>query len=261
MQQLQEIIENLKRKDDVDAVFLTGSHGTGEAKSYSDLDIIVVLNENVKKIRSIYRWIDGIFADIFFFDRSDLKSIENREAFSANAMDGLLAAWLQKADIKFDKTRKLTAVCQKIKAASFFVSGDEQWNFWQKINYNYVTNKRYFESNDPLYHEALEFRLLYSVSEMICGYLSLRDIPWRGEKAAVKYFKDAHSDFYNLFLQYSTSDTVHGRFNAYSNMVQKVFPAGYRLWSKDDTIPISKEETLVADEREQLLEYWNSLIR
>ena len=229
MTELDKIIEKLKSNDDVDAVFLTGSHGTQEAKAYSDIDLVIILKENKNNLYSLYRWIDGVFADIFFFDLIDLKRIRDCAGKYENPMDGAFMSWLKKADIKFDKSGSLSALKNKASGNEEFpVPTKDKDSFWQKINYNLVANKRYFESNDPLYLEALELRLLYSVIEAICGYVAFRDIPWRGEKEAVKYLKNNHPDFYNIFKSYSISNNLADKFRFYEQMVDLVFTDKYK---------------------------------
>ncbi|HUD04222.1 MAG TPA: nucleotidyltransferase domain-containing protein, partial [Candidatus Paceibacterota bacterium] len=109
MSRLQEIIEKLKNKDQVDSVFLTGSQGL-EKRPHSDIDLVIILKENSEKISSLYTWVDNTFADIFFFDHSDLKKIETAKKLGANNMDGILVSWLEKATIQFDKSGKLTGL-------------------------------------------------------------------------------------------------------------------------------------------------------
>ena len=58
MPKLYTLIQKLKGKDDVDAVFIIGSHGRGEQKPYSDLDLVVILKENIHHLKSVYR---GVF--------------------------------------------------------------------------------------------------------------------------------------------------------------------------------------------------------
>lgn len=82
MNSLDKIIEKLKSNGDVDAVFLTGSIGTKTNKPYSDIDLIVILKNNSKEIESIFTWIDGIFADIYFFDLENIKEIEESSFLS-----------------------------------------------------------------------------------------------------------------------------------------------------------------------------------
>jgi predicted nucleotidyltransferase len=243
MNTLEKIIARLNSNNDVDAVFVTGSLGVKTAKPYSDIDLVVILKENKFDLYSLYRWIDGIFSDIFFFDLSDIKRISVQENIDTNATDGTLISWLKKADIRFDKSGATTDLKRKLDAASAVnaVSIKDKESFWQKINYNFVANKRYFESSDPLYHQALELRLLYSVIEVICGYIALRDIPWRGEKNAVTYLSTHHPDFYALFQKYSSAPTLKNRFAYYSQMINLVFTDEYKKWTVKDETLIKKD--------------------
>jgi predicted nucleotidyltransferase len=258
MKKLDEIIERLKSNNDVDAVFLTGSNATNQSKSYSDIDLIIILKENKYDIYSSYRWVDGIFADIFFFDLSDLNRIEAQSGKYENETDPVFVTWLKKSDIKFDKSGTLTLLKQKMTNTKDVVLEKIKKNLWQKINYNYVANKRYFESNDPLYHETLELRLLYSVIEVICGYIEFRDEAWRGEKEAIKYLKGNYQDFYDIFKSYSASNNLVDKFRFYEQMVDSVFTNGYKKWTEKDEI-ILKKDFSVVDEDDFVTKYIKSL--
>ena len=259
MLKLDRIINNLKSKSEVDAIFLTGSQGS-EHKSYSDIDLVVILEKHRYDLTSLYTWIDDKFADIFFFDHSDLRRIEESQQLSANAMDGVFVSWLEKSSILFDKSGKLTALKDKTEELNkkMNVPKPEKDLFWQKINYNFVANKRYFESNDPLYHEALEIRLLYSVSELFTGYFEFRDIPWRGEKAALKYLSQSDQDFHNAFMSYVKARTLGERFDRYSTMAKLVFTGDYKYWGRDDVLPQSKDRA--KEDAAKLVQYWEHLV-
>ena len=203
MTSLTQTIEKLKENSEVDAVFLTGSHSNNNSNSHSDIDLVVILKDNRHHLRSLYQWIDGVFADIFFFDQSDLARIASATEVDWNSTDGILVSWLQRASIQFDHSGSLTKLkAQVVDLTQTGVIRADKRSFWQKINYNLVANQRYFASPDPLYHEALNLRLLYSVMELVCGYLAWRDIPWRGEKQAIAYLQDKALDFYELFRRY-----------------------------------------------------------
>ena len=246
MNSLDKIIEKLKSNEDVDAVFLTGSHGTKESKSYSDIDLVVILKENKNNLYSLYRWIDGIFADIFFFDLTDLKRIGDSEKIAADNFDAIFVDWLKKASICFDKSGALTNLTSKISGTNTSKNSQKfKKGYWQRINHNHVSNKRYFESKDPLYLEALEIRLFYCVEEIICGYFALRDIPWRGEKKAVLDLKDNAPDFYDLLQKYLKTDSLELRFKHYSKMLDLVFTGEYKKWTEKDEIILKKDFLLL----------------
>jgi predicted nucleotidyltransferase len=258
MKTLPQIIEKLKLHQNVDAVFLTGSQGN-DHKPYSDIDLVIVLDKHAYDLTSLYTWIDDKFADIFFFDHADLERIEASKELSGNAMDAVFVSWLQKATVQFDKSGKLTDLKNKADELNKKVSipKSEKDLFWQKINYNFVANTRYFESNDPSYHEALEVRLLYSVSEVFTGYFEFRDILWRGEKTAMKYLKESDIDFYNAFIAYAEAVDLSDKFSKYSDLVKMVFTDRYKLWNKSDVLPQAKDRAKANEE--QLVKYWKEL--
>lgn len=241
MNSLQKIIEKLESSDDVDAVFLTGSHGKKEAKPYSDIDLVIILKENKYELYSLYRWIDGVFADIFFFDLEDLRKVGQNSGEFENEVYPVLLSWLKKADIQFDKSGVLTELKQKTLNSEDIVEEKMKKNIWQKINYNYAANKRYFNSGDLLYHEALELRLLYCTVEVILGYLEFRNVAWRGEKEAVKKLKGDYPEFYELFKSYCAVANLDEKFRLYGQMVKTAFTDKYKMWTEDDEVVIKKD--------------------
>lgn len=260
MLNLVEIIKNLETKPEVDALFLMGSQ-ENEHKPYSDIDLTIILKKHVYDLTSLYTWIDNKFADIFFFDHADLKRIESSELLSGNTMDAVFVSWLQKSVIQFDKSGQLTDLKNKIEGlvTKIEIPKSEKDLFCQKINYNLIANTRYFESNDPLYHEALEARLLYSVSEVFTGYFEFRNILWRGEKLAMKYLKENDSNFYDAFLSYTRASSLHERFNAYIYLARLAFTNDYQSWNKDGVFPQTKDRMKSRDQ--ELIGYWNELIK
>lgn len=258
---LKFILEKLKKNRNVDCVFLTGSHGVGRQKPYSDLDLVIVLKRNTKNIKSVYTFIDGAFADIFFFDLNDIRRISGSKELSQSSFDSMFLDWLWKGKILFDKSGKVSRLAGKTKRPRIKTPFSEKFNAWQQISYNYLANKRYFESNDPLYHEALEIRLSYSVIQLITGYFNLRGIPWRGEKLAVQRLKTDAPDFYKLFRMYTISPDLTKRFELYIQMVKKVLPRGYKLWDKNLAIALPKGQVKSGIIIKYLTKYWKGLLK
>lgn len=259
MNQLETIVKNLKNNDNIDSVFLTGSYATGQKTAHSDIDLIVVFNDNSKNIKALYTWIDDVFADVFFFDTLDIKRIEDAREFFANDMDAIFISWLGKSTILFDKTGQVTNLKSKFESKQdlVIIPQDEKKQRWQKINYNFIANQRYFESGISLYLEALEIRLLYSVAELINGYFEFRDIPWRGEKQAIQYFKDNDEVFYKKFLEYSNTGDINKRFKLYAELVSITTTEAFPIWAKEDIIVQTKDGSI--DVNSELASYWKSI--
>lgn len=259
MSQLTQTINNLQNHINVDAVFITGSQGS-DHKAYSDIDMVIILQKHEHDLTSLYTWIGDKFADIFFFDHVDLNKIAESKDLAGNSLDGLLVSWLTNSSVKFDKSGKITKLKSDIveQSKKLIVPKDEKELFWQKINYNFVANKRYFDSNDPIYHEALEMRLLYSVSEIVLGYFEFRDVLWRGEKNAIRYLKDNDLSFYNKFIEFTRSTDLGEKYKYYADMFGLAFFGNFKPWNVGDVFPQSKDRAKA--DRDRLVKYWNGLV-
>lgn len=244
MNLLNKIIEKLKSHDDIDAVFLTGSNASNQSKLYSDIDLVVILKNNKSSLYSMYRWIDGIFAEIFFFDLADIERIISSKNIDSDNFDAILLDWIKKSNIYFDKSGTLTKLkTSEINTSKQSVKSKD--GFWQRINHNYIADKRYFESNDPLYHEALEIKLFYSMEQVICAFFAFRNIPWRGEKNAILYIKDNAKDFYKLFNNYISARSLVERFQSYSQIFEATFTNEYVKWTEKDELILKKDFSIV----------------
>lgn len=262
MNSLNKLIENLKNKDEVDAVFVTGSQSLGEQKLYSDIDLVVIFKENTQKLFSIFQFIDDKPADIFFYDLALLKKLKSDAEIPANTMDAVLIGWLEKATIEFDKSGIVTSMKEDVEnlIKKLHVPATEMKKFESLINAGYITNKRYFESNDVEYLEALEIKMLYDLNNILMGYFEFRNIPWRGEKMVLKYLRENDRKFYNLYMSCLREPSIKEKFETYSVLVKSVFYGNYGFWEKDVINPYIKG-TLESKDREKLVNYWKKLTK
>lgn len=223
----------------------------------SDIDVIIVLDANTERIEKLYTTIEGRFADIFFVDMQLLNQLLKRTTVSANSLDGILTDWLLQGQIAYDPHSLLSRLKSKLEQTplTLTVSSAEQRALWAHINYNFIANSRYYRSTDPLYHQALEMRLLYSMMELISAYFSFRAIPWRGEKAAVKYLAHNASELLKIFQKFFASTTLDDKMKYYTQIFPHIFFGAYQRWNDDFIIPMS--ETNGYDNT--LLEFWRGV--
>lgn len=170
----------------------------------------------------------------------------------------MFVEWLAKGEIKYDSENLLRELKSKIgkSAPVQKVPDSEKRDFWIKTNYNFIANSRYYNSGNELYHKALEVRLLYSIIELITAYFSFRDIPWRGEKAAVSYLEQNDQDFFSTFREYSRSHTLDGKMKSYRELFNIIFFGEYQKWEDDFVVPISNQSQYDP----KLISFWNNLV-
>lgn len=240
---LSQLIKNLSASPRVRCVFTAGTTATILSPS-SDIDLIVILDRNIEDVKSVYTMVENRFADIFFFDIDFVQALLGKKELSANEFEGMFADWLMKGKIEYDPESMLTNLKQQIEKEPPIqkISDSEKRDLWIKTNYNFIANSRYYSSNDPLYHEALELRLLYSVIELVTAYFSFRDISWRGEKAAIKYFKQNDPEFLSLFQHYSVSKNFDEKMKHYRQLFEKIFYGEYQKWQDDFVVLFSWKE-------------------
>lgn len=253
---LRQLISQLTASPRVKGILLTGSTAIALAAA-SDIDVIVVLDTNAERIEKLYTTVEGRFADVFFVDVWLLNQLFEQSNVSANSLDGMMTDWLLQGKIAYDQNGLLSRLKSKLERTrpAQTVSSAEQRTLWVHTNYNFIANTRYYRSSDPLYRQALDIRLLYSVMELISAYLSFRAIPWRGEKAAVKYLAHDSPEFLAIFQRLTSSNTIDGKMTYYSQLFPHIFFGAYQRWDEDFIIPMSGKNGYDST----LLKFWRDL--
>lgn len=255
---LSDLAEKLKSSPRVKGIFTTGSTA-GKMSPSSDIDIVVVLDRNSEKIKSIYTLIENRLADIFFLDFGFVARLKNKKVVSANDLEGMVVEWLAHGKIEYDPTGALFTLKAKIdeEPPRQRIHDSEKRDLWIKVNYNFIANFRHHNSPDEIYHQALELRLLYSVIELVVAYFSFRDIPWRGEKAAVKYLKQNDAVFFSALLAWLESSDRNEKMNHYQRLFEMVFFGKYQKWPDDFIVPLSDHNR----DEEELISFWQAITR
>lgn len=258
---LDKIIENLKSKEEIDAVLIGGSQSRSEENEYSDIDLAVILKENKENVSSVFQFIDNKPADIFFYDIASIKKFGEEQTVHANSLDGILVNWLKNGVIRFDKSGTITSLKEKyVELEKKIQIPKTEMNKWESIiNISYITNKRYFESDDKEYLETLEIKLLQDVYNVFMAYFEFRNIQWQGEKQMLKYVKEKDHQFYNLFISCISAPTIKEKFGIYSDLVKYIFTGDYGFWDKDIVSP-SVRGILEEEKRDRLIKYWKNLV-
>ncbi len=233
---LQEIITKLSQNDNIDALLLCGSTATGKQTKSSDYDLVLVVKEKPEKLLSLFTYIDGLPADIFFYSSDDIKSIVLDKQIKEGG-ETWLVRWLPKGKISFDKSGDLSMLQSMISEIQHPPDTSADTSAY-RINYNLVNNTRYFESNDPIYHSALEIRLLYSIVEALVGYFSMRHIYWEGEKKAIQYLEENDPEYLSIFQKTARSPNLQDKFTTYRDLVEKSFTNEHPKWDKDVAISV-----------------------
>ncbi|MEK7477061.1 MAG: nucleotidyltransferase domain-containing protein [Candidatus Coatesbacteria bacterium] len=255
-QSLEDLLERLKASLRVKGIFTMGSTATG-LNPVSDLDLVVVLDRNPEGLMSVFTTVAGRFADIFAFDLDFMKGLTGKAEVSATGFEGMVVEWLSKGRIEYDPEGVLLTLKEWIRSHQprQVIADHEKRAGWSKINYNYLANTRFFRHGDALYRQALEVRLLYSVMDILLEYFDFRDVPWRGEKVAIRYLEEHDKPFLAAFQGYTDSRDLAGRMQHYEELFDRVFFGPWQKWQIAFAVANSKDRV----DDPELLVFWKSL--
>ncbi len=257
---LEEVLENLKNSSEVDGVLVMGSGGNNTLLPHSDYDLVVVVDKIPVPVFSVFTYIDNRMTDVFFFTLDQLDSLIAKDSLDADDIDGKLLSWLQNGTIHTDKSGKLKQLKEKLVNSNVLkIPESKKYAAWFGINFNFAHNIRYFESNDTLYLNALDIRLLYCVADIISGYFTIRDIPWRGEKVAIKWLGENDSEFLKLFQKYSSTGERNEKVEIYTQLVEKAIEPFGKTWNKNFTGITLKDDFSLAN-LDEGVKFWDNLV-
>lgn len=260
---LEQFIEILNSKNIVDGFLVAGSGGKRELLPYSDYDFVLVVSEMPVALFSAFTYINGRMSDIFFYTTSQINElIVKKDPIDANSMDGKLLEWLKDGNILIDKSERLHTLKEKTKnQGTTQVKNSTAYAAWFGTNFNLEQNKRMFESNDPLYLQAVDIRLLSSLFSTFCNYFDIRKISWRGEKEAIGYLEQHNKVYLDLFQRAIKETNRKDKFILYEQLVSLTVKPIAEVWGSKPITGIMPKEEMKHDTIQKGLEFWEKLTK
>ncbi|MEO1288144.1 MAG: hypothetical protein AAFV93_10280 [Chloroflexota bacterium] len=235
---LEEVITRLQQQDEIDGILLAGTTGKETLKPYSDYDLIIVLNDMPITPSLIITTIEGYLAELYFLKASTLdEMLANPTTVEANSLLGAFTSMTVRGEIVYDASGKLTQLRTIADDTHYADILDHQvYSSWYSVTYNHAQNLRYYHSQDPLYLDALQCRLLYCVSNALSAYFTLRRLPWRGEKEAIRYLRENDPSYWDVFQACVNASGIHQQFERYTTLIEATLPDSMSIWGDDYTV-------------------------
>lgn len=212
---LAQAIELLSAHPDVMGIVLIGSTAH-ELNTHSDLDILVIVKDGFP-IDVALTYIENRLTDLVF---RSVALIENcPEAVETGTHEASIFNWFRHGKIVFDRDGMLGEFQEKALSVQIIPNEDFRLSTKFGILYNYHQNLRMWRSNDQLYHEALQLRLLYTMSDIMVSYFYLRGESWTGEKDAIRYWQAHDASYYHLFRTTMSTPDLNEKFGLYEQLV------------------------------------------
>lgn len=262
---LEELIDRLRRSRQVDATAIIGSASEGRLNPASDFDLLIVLAEKPLPITGGVALLEGHFTDIIFTTPEEVAQLSEADddTVPLGTIDGTIVRWMKTARIGFDKSGCLTRL-QKRAGEGLPLkppSEGEKLSRLDKASYNLAHTKRMLTSDDPVYHAAVDLRLLYQLSDLMVDYFLVRGLPWPGEKEAIRYWRRADPEYLDLFTKCLHEKDRARRVGCYEELATKTMAPVGPLWQTGATrFRLSPDSEMTGEKQKSAEIWWESLL-
>ena len=264
---LDAILARLAQRTAVEGVLLIGSTGTSALTPSSDYDLVVVLSEMPAPLHVALTTIDKRLTDVIFFSVAAIERILNQERLAdpVDSLEGKLIRWLQAGQIAFDRAGLLGAAQRKTQSGQWLRAAGEGeiYAAWFGVNYNVQQTRRMLSSSDPVYLWAVDFRLLYQLTDLWGSYFRVRRLPWEGEKGAIRYFLAHDPAYFDLFRACLAETDRSRKVQFYEQLAALTLAPVGGLWPDGATaiqLAIGAEGELPPGAVSTALAFWESLV-
>ncbi len=261
---LEQVVERLALHELVEGVVIIGSRAIDAIAPWSDYDILLVLRTLPSPLDVAYTSVGGRMADVIFVDVETIGRI-GREGvpIPVEGPDGSLARWLKAGQVVFDRDGHIERARHAVLSTNWSEPARyaAKYAAWFSINYNLNHNKRMAAAEDPVYLLALDLRLLYSIFDLLTGYLRFRDIPWQGEKEAIRLLAAHDPEFLDTLHACLAEANRDRKVSLYEELAGRTVEPFARLWSGDATaVQLTADEPVTPETVERGLQFWEELI-
>jgi hypothetical protein len=236
---IESVLSRLAASDFVDGLALYGPRGTQPREPEIDYDLLVLVNDHPMQMTQLFTRIDRRVADVLFVDVMTYDQvIEGRRRVSTSSTEGVFLLKMRRAEIIHDRSRRFE---KGRKAASHYLdwfrvpSYSGQYLLWFSQNFGLAHMRRMIQSTDPTYLTAVDLMIVSYLGATCRAYFDFRQLPWEGEKAAIRYLRQHDPDYLQLLGDCLSAANREQKLALYGKLVTRALEPFGEIWKDDVT--------------------------
>ena len=260
---LDEVVTRLAQHHEIESITLLGSGAKGTLNPASDYDVLVVLSNMSVPVSLVLTTIGQRLAEVVFFSANTIEQWLSVETCNAENQAGPILRRFQKARIAFDRTGRTTRFYEKALNAAWEEERDQQaiWEAWFSCNYDLLHKKRLLTSTDPVYLMAGEIKMFSNVSHLLKTYFLMHQVPWSGEKEAIRYLTSYDPTYLALFQSYLAETDHERKVQLYEKIAELALAPIGALWDDDATaIELRTEGDIQPEQLQAAFAWWEHVL-
>lgn len=234
---LDDVLVRLQQHELVAGILLMGSTGEGSLTSSSDIDICLIPSNLPSPAKLFTTWIDNRLAEVYVTTVEAIHRVAGEPGrWSAGSEEEALIRWLRTGRVVYDRTGVIGAGQAAARQTPTAVP-DESCRYWAwwGIGYNVAHMRRYASGDDVVSQAAAQVRLLWSVFQVIAHYFTIREIPWRGEKEAIRFLTVHDPAYLDLINHCVAEQDILRKARLYEELAQLTLEPVGGLWTSGQT--------------------------
>ena len=259
---LAAALTRLAADERVDGLALFGSRVGGQAAPASDYDLLILVPSLPVGIFQMLSYIDGRMADVVFVltEQAD-RLLAGAAPVAANTQDGRFLLKMQTASIVYDASGRLARAQALARRGDWLaaVSYAEQYSAWFWHNFGSVQLARMAQVDDPVYQTAVDLMLCGGLSDICRAYYQVRNLPWEGEKAALRDLRQRDTAYLALLRQCLAASDRAQKLELFGRLVAETLRPAGDPWQPGCTAAAPDGPARAAADAQAALDFWESL--
>jgi predicted nucleotidyltransferase len=264
----EELIRRLRTQDVVDGLIVVGSAARDELHAASDYDLVILMSEMPVPIDMGVTFVDQRNTDLIFITTEELDdTIESSEPLNPYTFIGRAFLRMDDGRIELDRSGRLQKARQKLSDGVTLKLLDTETKHlrWWLMNMFLRVARRIVQSNDPVYLQAAELHLTGMLDYAMTDYFNFRNILFKGEKDAVRYWSENDPDMLRLFMDCLKEQDLRSKLNLYEQLAGLAASPMGGVWDTEVTSlhVRSGNETIESDIptlTSDALDFWETLV-
>lgn len=256
---LDEVAIRLAAHPEIVAIVALGSAADGTMTVASDYDLLVILHDAPAPMTLILTRIEQRVAEVVLMAGHELQRILHHLPTRPEGSSEVgLARRLADGRILFDRGGMLAQAQSMARTTlpQLSVSEAQRYVAWFNINYSLRMLIPMLMADDPAHRFAVRYRLHAQIGDLCVRYFTVRDLPWRGEKAAYRHWQRHDPAFLALLETFLAESNGREKANTYRELARHALAPVGGIWDESAVVADAPAEHV-----EEMLKRWDSLLQ
>jgi len=232
LEDLEELVEILRENPSVSAIVLYGGRRPEDDSAGGDLDLFLFCDDLPSGIESLHFYLNGVPVDLGLRLKEDLER-EDPLTFIDHA--------LEEGDVLYDRDGDVTAAIEGL---------DGRWRRSPQLDRNEIAFQRFSQTHllDKVRGRTADkpllshFLLNTNIYWLVRNYFRLREIPYPGDKPALRHLREEEEEIYGLMRDFYASSDLNAKLSITEELTEAVLAPVGGPWKEDELIVFERAE-------------------